>query len=245
MQNVNLKKVFFFILFFSLFNQLLYGQNYKEQMQRADLLFEKQAYVEALKAYEQLLMQSGRASPGMLLKMAYIEEGLQNYTKSLYYLNLYYVYNPNQKVIDKMKEIALQHNLKGYEFKDVDFLMLLYERYYLYIALTLLALSCITLLSMTVKIIKREYLPGRHIIGFLVFLLVVFLFLNFRRNEARAIVAQDNVYLMSAPSAGAKLVTIIGKGHRLEVKDRKDIWLQVELNGHTAFVRKQNVLLIQ
>lgn len=245
MQNVDLKKVFFFILFYFLFQKLLYAQNYKEQMQQADTLFEKQAYTQALKYYEQLLLQSGRASAGMLLKMAYIEEGLQNSTKALYYLNLYYAYKPSQRVIDKMKEMALQHNLKGYEFKDVDFFMVLYERYYLYIALTLLTLSCITLLSMIARIIKREYLPARHIIGFLFFLLTIFLFLNIKTNEARAIVAQDNVYLMSAPSAGAKLVAIIDKGHRLEVQASKDIWLQVELNGQIAFVRKQNVLLIQ
>jgi uncharacterized protein YgiM (DUF1202 family) len=69
--------------------------------------------------------------------------------------------------------------------------------------------------------------------------------LNIRRNVSKAIVAQDNVYLMDAPSAGAKLITIMGKGHRLEVQDKKDIWLQVKLGHQKAFVRKQNVLLIQ
>jgi tetratricopeptide (TPR) repeat protein len=245
MQNVILKKVSFFILFFCLSVQLLFAQNYKEQMQQADLLFEKQAYTEALQLYEQLLAQSGKASPGMLLKMAYIEEGLQNYTKSLYYLNLYYSYKPSQQVIEKMKEIAAQHNLKGYEFRDADFFMVLYERYYLYIVLILLALCSVILFSMVFRIIKHEYLPGRHIVGFLLFLIIVFLFLNIKRNESKAIVAQDNVYLMDAPSAGAKLIAIMGKGHRLEVQGKQDIWLQVKWDNHTAFVRKQNVLLIQ
>ena len=245
MQNVIIKKVLFFVLFFFPFNDLLYAQKYYEQMQQADLLFEKQAYTEALLLYEQVLAQSGQASPAMLLKMAYIEEGLQNYTKALYYFNLYYAYKPNQQVIEKMKEIAVQHNLKGYEFKDADFFIVLYEQYYKYILLALLSLCCITLLSMIFKIIKREYLPSRHLVGFLLFLIIVFLFLNIRKNVPRAIIAQDNVYLMDAPSAGAKLITIMNKGHRLEVQDKQDIWLQVKFSNQKAFVRKQNVLLIR
>jgi uncharacterized protein YgiM (DUF1202 family) len=72
-----------------------------------------------------------------------------------------------------------------------------------------------------------------------------FLFLNIKRAEQRAIISQDNVYLMNAPSAGAQLVYIAQKGHRLDVQGKQDIWVQVLWNGKTAFVRQQNVLLVE
>ena len=42
----------------------------------------------------------------MLLKMAYIQEGLEQYPEALYYLNLYYNQNPSKKVLAKMETLA-------------------------------------------------------------------------------------------------------------------------------------------
>jgi tetratricopeptide (TPR) repeat protein len=247
MQNVILKKLCLFLyIFFALHQEVIsQNQNYLKQINQADSLFTTGNFEVALKKYEQVLAQSGKASPGILLKTAYIYEGLQDYTKALYYLSLYYSYKPNQLVVDKMKELATKHNLKGYEFKDVDFFMVLYERYYFYIAAGMLFVCALSLSSIVIRKLRRHYLPARHIVGFLLFLVVVFLFLNIKKNVPRAIIARDNVYLMEAPSAGARLIDIMPKGHRLDVKASKDIWLQVVWDNQTAFVRQQNVLLIR
>jgi tetratricopeptide (TPR) repeat protein len=245
MQNIDLKKIGFFLFLFVLLSQLTYSQNFKSQVAMADSLFVQQNFTQALQLYEKLFSQSGKASPAMLLKMAYIEEGAGNYTKALYYLSLYYIQRPNLQVVNKMKDIAATYNLQGYEFKDVDFFMILYQRYYIYFALVVLAISFIWLASLVARKVRREYLPARHLIGCMLFLIVVCLFLNIKKAEKRAIISQDNVYLMNAPSAGAQLLYIARKGHRLDVKGKQDIWVQVLWNGKPAFVRQQNILMVE
>jgi tetratricopeptide (TPR) repeat protein len=245
MQNIDLKKIAFFLMAWFLLISSAYSQNTTFQVAEADSLFINQQFSQALQLYERVFYQSGKVSPAMLLKMAYIEEGTGNYTKALYYLSLYYIQRPNLQVVNKMKEIATTYNLQGYEYKDVDFFMTLYQRYYIYFSLVVLAISIIWLASLVARKIRREYLPARHLMGCLTFLIMVFLFLNIKRTDQQAIIAQDNVYLMSAPSAGGNLVYIAQKGHRLDVEATQDIWVQVVWNGKPAFVRKQNVLLVE
>jgi tetratricopeptide (TPR) repeat protein len=247
MQNVILKNLSLFV--FAFFVQFLpvYGQNYNSQIQQADSLFAGGDFTGSLKVYQQILSRSGKAAPGILLKMAYIYEGLEDYTHALYFLSLYYSYKPSQQAIDQMKNIAARYNLTGYEFKDVDFFMVLYERYYVYITSVLLLICIVLIASMIGRKIRKQYVPARHIIGLALFLIIVFAFLNitFRYKSVKAIIARDNVYLMSAPSAGAALISILPKGHRLDIERQEDIWLQVSWNNQTAYVRQQNVLLIE
>lgn len=247
MQNVTLKKLCLFLCLFCMLGVSCYSQTYRIQIQQADSLFAMGNFTASLKMYEQILSQSGKASPGILLKTAYIYEGLADYTQALYYLSLYYRYKPSQQAVDHMKDIASRHQLKGYEFKDVDFFLILYERYYVYIAAILLLICLLLLASLIGRKLRRHYVPARHILGLILFLIIVFLFLNikFRYKSGKAIIAQDNVYLMGAPSAGATLISILPKGHRLDIISREDIWLQVAWNEQTAFVRQQNVLLIE
>jgi hypothetical protein len=247
MQNVTLKKLSLFVYTYIVLIVSVYGQGYATQIQQADSLFASGNFIGSLKVYEQILSQSGKASPGILLKMAYIYEGLEDYTKALYYLSIYYSYRPSQQAIDQMKNIAARHNLTGYEFKDADFFMVLYERYYVYITSVLLLICTILLSSMIGRKLRRQYVPSRHIVGLILFLIIVFASLNitFTYKSVKAIVAHDNVYLMSAPSAGSTLISILPKGHRLDIKNQQDIWLQVNWNEQTAYVRQQNVLLIE
>lgn len=245
MQNVKLKKYCFFSLLFVVLSQMAYSQDFRPEIALADTLFKQQNYTQSIQIYEQVFAQSKQASRGMLLKMAYIEEMAGNYTKTLYYLSLYHMQRPNLQVVNKMKELASSYNLQGYEFKDVDLFIILYQRYYPYFALVLLSICFIWLASLIARKVRREYLPARHLIGCFFFMAITLLFLNIKKNERRVIIAQDNVYLMDAPSAGAKLVSIIKKGHRLEFEGKQDIWIQVMWNGEPAFVRQQNVLLIQ
>ncbi|QHT68719.1 tetratricopeptide repeat protein [Rhodocytophaga rosea] len=225
----------------------MYGQSYTYQIQQADSLFERGDFTGSLKLYEQILSQSGKASPGILLKMAYIYEGLEDYTQALYYLSVYYSFRPSQQAIDQMKNIASRHNLTGYEFKDADFFMVLYERYYVYITSALMLICTILLASMIGRKLRRQYVPSRHMIGLILFLIIVFAFLNitFRYKSVKAIIAHDNVYLMSAPSAGASLISILPKGHRLDINNQQDIWLEIVWNEQIAYVRQQNVLMIE
>lgn len=245
MQNVDLKKMAFFLIFLSGVSHVAYCQGFKFGIAQADSLFAQQNYTQALSAYEQIYSQTGQVSPAMLLKMAYVEEGKGTYTKALYYLSLYYMQRPNLQVVNKMKEIAATYNLQGYQFKDVDFFMILYQRYYAYFTFAILMISFIWLASLIVRKVRRDYLPARHLVGCMLFLIVSLMFLNIKKADQQAIISQDNVYLMNAPSAGAALIYIAQKGHRLEVQDQEDIWIKVVWNGKPAYVRQQNVWLVK
>ncbi len=133
------------------------GATSEQRLHRADSLFVNASYIDALPLYESLLQRLQSASPAMLLRMAFIEEGAGNYTKALYYLNLYHLQIPNAAVALKMQELAARYNLLGYEFSDLDYFMIWYDRYYLYLAIGILLLNvCIFLIIVLRK--ERESL---------------------------------------------------------------------------------------
>jgi tetratricopeptide (TPR) repeat protein len=109
------------------------GQTAEALLHQADTLFRARRYTESLRTYEQILQGSGQATPAMLLRMAFIEEGLGRYTEALYYLNLYYRRQPRQAVAVKMEDMAARYNLAGYQFSDLDFFFIWYDRYYDYL----------------------------------------------------------------------------------------------------------------
>ena len=47
----------------------------------------------------------------------------------MYYLNKAYELNPNEKILAKLNEMAILHELKGYELSDFNFLILFYKQY--------------------------------------------------------------------------------------------------------------------
>jgi hypothetical protein len=50
---------------------------------------------------------------------------------------------------------------------------------------------------------------------------------------------------MTAPSAGAEVVKISEKGHKVKVAGQQDVWMQIEWNGEIAFVRQDNLRLLR
>lgn len=241
----NLTKKTLLLVQLLLFCGSLLGQSTEALLLQADSLFLNKQYSESLRKYEQLLDQAGQATPAMLLRMAFIEEGLGNYTQALYYLNLYYRQQPGQVVAVKMEELAARHNLVGYRFSDVDFFFMWYDRYYTYLMAALMLLSLLLLGVAAQKKVKGRFMLIRHGVGLILVLLLNVALLNLRSGVAQAIVSQDNTYLMNAPSAGAGLIHVVQKGNRLDVSGRQDIWLKTEWNGQTAYVRQHHVLLIR
>jgi hypothetical protein len=239
------KKNHKYLLFLFALVQVSYAQSYTEKIKEGDFLFSQKQYTQSLQVYEQVMTQTGQASPGMLLKMAFIEEGLDNYTKALYYLNLYYLKVPKQQIILKMKELAERHNLRGYEFGDLDFFITLYNQYYVYLAAIFLVASSLLVVVIIRKKVRRVEIPIRHGIGCILFLLSGLAFLNMNFYRDKAIVVNDYTYIMNAPSSGAKLIRVIRKGHRIPVHGQQDIWVKTEWNNQPAYIRSQNVLLIK
>ena len=63
----------------------------------------------------------------MLLKMATIEESLDNYEKSIYYLELFQKNKNENKVLDKINDIVDDKNLNGLENSDKKIFINIYK----------------------------------------------------------------------------------------------------------------------
>lgn len=210
-------------------------------LKQADSLFQTGKYTESYEIYQHLLKEERLVSPSMLLKMAFIREGLGDYTSALYYINLYYLQTADKKALSKMEELAEKKNLQGYEFNDMEFFKTIFFKYFNEIVLTLAALA-VLLVSLTIyKKSKYESRPIGLAITTVVVLGLLFYTLNFGKEYNKGIVMQNNTYLMEGPSAGAKVVAIIGKGHRLPIHGSQDIWKKTEWDGKNAYIKQDKI----
>lgn len=210
------------------------------QLQRADSLFAKRQFTQSQAIYQQLWAQD-HYTPAMLLRMAFIEEGLGHTARSLYYLNMHYLLTHDEGVRNHMQEVAQRNRLQGYETSSADRLLFLLHRYTvpLQVALAAVAVFCLALM---VRQQRQGYRPTGP---FTVLALSLLLMLGaglYPAVPAHGIVTQAPVYVMSGPSSGAKVEAILSSGHRLKVAGRHDVWLKVDWQGHEAYVKESQVL---
>src|SRR5690349_2721164 len=114
MQNSVLKFLTSFALILCLSPLALGQPTNNPLLQRADSLFQQKRYTQSFEIYN-TLFQSHRYSPAMLLKMAYVQEGLNRISQSAYYLNLYYLATQDESALTKLGELADKYRLEGYE----------------------------------------------------------------------------------------------------------------------------------
>ncbi|WP_205499768.1 SH3 domain-containing protein [Rufibacter psychrotolerans] len=237
-----LSLLFWAVLFFPA--QPLQAQEPTQLLSKADSLYAHHQYTQALEIYEKLLAQNRIYSPQMLLKMAYIHEGLQQYTHSMLYLQLFYSKSPSRSVLRKMEEVGLQQHLSGYEYTDWDFFKTQFYKYYSKILELLLAGAVIAMTLLVRRWLKKKPISSEAMVGFLGYLGFIFYFANFLTLDQQGIIQNGNVPIMNAPSAGAGLVASVGTGHKVNILGQEDIWYQIEWKGQPAYIRKNNLLLL-
>ena len=216
----------------------------KDLLASGDSLFNSGKYTESYKEYETLLEIYNQYTPQMLLKMAFIKEGLGDYTNTLYYLNLYFIQKADRDVIEKISTLATKHNLNGYKMSDNEYFSALFRQYYFFIYGGFLAISILLLFMMVNKNRKKKeaIAPGMLLLT----LTAIFFFAgNIFLNQNKAIIAQNNALMMNAPSAGATLIKKLESGHRVEILDKEDIWYKVSLNNREGYIRDSQLLLIK
>lgn len=243
MQTTCLKILSVFFVFFLCFSQPIYSQVNKFNVFLADSLFNQNQYTLALQHYEEILEKGALYSPSMLLKMAFIKEGSRDYTGAMYYLHLYYTKTPNRKVLRKMEDLALHHQLSGYEYSDLQFFKTQFHKYYLLIleGLLLVAVAIVTVLVSRRKI---KTVSGSFKLGFVLYLAFIFYYINYLDLGQEGIIRFNRIPIMSAPSAGASWLATATKGHKLKLTGEKDIWYEVQWKNRPAYIRKQNILLL-
>ncbi|UXP32238.1 hypothetical protein N6H18_18010 [Reichenbachiella agarivorans] len=213
----------------------------KSSLSQADSLFKERKYTESFEIYHQILENEGQASPQMLMKMAYIKEGLGNYSQALLYLNKYYLLTSNKNARTKMQDIAEEHTLEGYEVTDTDFFKGLVNRNYFLVNISILAIALLLFVVVVYRKFWSKTNAYPYAISMCVLLIVFFFVSNFQLSPEQVIVTHDHAYLMDGPSSGSDLVEVIQKGHRLTVVTEDDVWCKVMWRDTEVYVKQSMV----
>ena len=213
------------------------------RLHQADSLYEKKRFTQALEQYQTILSKQ-QYSSAMLLKMAFIEEGLNRVGQALYYLNLYYLASNDKFALEKMEELASKYHLGGYEQSETDVLLSHYYDHHLQISI---ALAAVAIFALSLAFFSRwkGKRPIASTLSLFFVLILLLVHVNAASEYSTAIIGEPNVFLMDGPSAGASVVTVAEEGHRVRVTGKVDVWYEVKWNDHTVYVRDHNVLLVQ
>ncbi|WP_461490527.1 SH3 domain-containing protein [Pontibacter sp. HJ8] len=230
------------LLFLALTTEPVYSQTDNKSLFKADSLFNNQQYVEAFAVYDSLLQHQQVYTPQMLLKMAYIKEGLRDYTGAMYYLHLFYKKQPSRSVLKKMEELGQAHRLSGYEYNDLQFFKTQFSKHYMRILELMLLVAVVTVTVMFVSWRKGHRFSGTFKTGFILYLLFILYYINFLNLGDEGIIKNDQVAIMSAPSAGATWLATATQGHKVPITGEQDIWYEIKWKGQKAYIRKNNLL---
>jgi len=220
------------------------AQPQNPSLRHADSLFQAHQYTQSFAIYDQLLKQK-KYSPAMLLKMAYIQEGLGRQSLSLYYLNLYYLATDDSQALQKMEEVATRNRLVGYENNATLQLLARVREYNVQI---IGSLAAIIVLMFAILVYRRVRHQARPVLaGFLVlfFCAVLYGYAYYSKAPARGIVVDSPAYLMSGPSAGSSKVAILTEGHQLEILGKQDVWVNVLWMDRKVYIKESELLPVK
>ena len=207
---------------------------------KADSLYTARQYTQAFTLY-QAVFEGGRYTPAMLLRMAYIQEGLDHLGESLYYLNLYFLATNDTQALKKMEELAKKNNLEGYETSESARILAWLQDQYFTIAWTLASLSILLLALTGYQRVKKHGTPSLTGVALVLVLALLFVHINFSLRYERGIIARPMTYLMSGPSSGSSVIAIVGEGHSLAIRGREDVWMKVEWKNEEVYVRGDRI----
>lgn len=210
MPNINRNFIIKFSIFLTIILQSINCQADNNKLILADSLFNAKSYKEAYNLYTDILQNDEAYSPAMLLKMAYITEGMGNYEDASLYLSKYYDHNPSPKVISKIKSLTDQPDLKGYTVSDSAQFFKILTDYQQPITGTLALLLVVSLIFIFVK--KKTHQP-KYLIPSAILILLVFMSNNFLVAPQSGIIKESPTIIMGQPTAAGKFIEKIGRAH--------------------------------
>lgn len=232
------RKLFFIVLIIS--NIQAFSQHENYALQVADSLFNNQRFTQSFELYDSVYHLQ-KATPAMLLKMAYIKEGLGDYTLAQYYLNEYYLATNNDLALTKMEKLAKEKELVGYETNDLNFIRSLYYKHFQWLTIGVFTIALVLFVFFVIQLKKFKKIPPVTSFFLLAILISLFALINFGKSYNEALIIKNNTFVMAGPSAGADVIDVITKGNKVEIKGQKDVWLQIEWQGETGFIKSNNV----
>lgn len=231
-------------LIICLFPAGLYAQTENPLLQRGDSLFKLKRYTQSLELYNKLF-DDHRYTPAMLLKMAFIEEGLNNTSKAAYYLNVYYLATQDDAVPNKLEELAQKNNLEGYSASEADSIRAAYLKYHTLIAIILTALAALTIAIAAVQRILFKRKPVGEFVALCLLGVVFFVHVSQSSRWSQAIIVKNNTYIMNGPSAGASVISIVRDGHRVSTLGEHDVWTKVSWGEKEGYIRTTSLLPVK
>ena len=211
-------------------------------LNKADSLFNLQIYTEAKLIYDSLYYKENLYSESMLLKMALIEEGLENYEKSIYYLSQYQSINNNESSEIKIKKIANNYDLEGYEKNDFDYLQNILKENRIIIIYSLLLLILLIFIINIYRILKSKKAPTL-VLTFYIISILFLVIININLPKS-GIVYFENTFIMEKPSSGSNLYQIVKKGDKLKIIGEESVWYKIKINKTEKYIRKKNIKII-
>jgi len=243
-QNLDFKNILLILIISFFVTGAVKADDVSTEQKLADSLFDQQKYTQSFEIYNKLLKSDKLTSPAMLLKMAYIKEGLGDFSSALYYLNLYYLRTHNKRALRKMEDVAKKYTLEGYKYTDFEFFMNIFYRYYSAIIYGLSGIVILLLSYMLYKKLRRNLNPGFSLFYLILAVGILFYVVNFGKKYQKGIIISPETYLMDGPSSGAKLIAVANIGHRVQVLGKDDVWVKIEWRGNTAYIKENNILQI-
>jgi hypothetical protein len=209
-------------------------------LQKADSLYSQKQFTQSFEVYQRI-HKTGQYSPAMLLKMAFIQEGLNKPSLALYYLNLYYLATGDEQALIKMDELAAKNGLSGYEHTQLSQARELITRYQPHVAAAI-ASSIIFLMAIGIYQNRKGRKPIAAMVLIFVGLLFLGLFINFVQPDRTAIVIGTNTIAMNGPSSGASAIGLLQEGNKVRIKNKEDVWLKVYWADRYVYVRQSQVV---
>ncbi len=180
----------------------------------------------------------------MLLKLAYVSEQQGDIARLLYYLQTYLDRKPDAAVLRRMNEIARVNGLSGYETDDLNYFLLFYKQFGLYVLSLLLLPAVYVCVVMVQKTLRRKEIPRSRKWVTLLYLTALLIFVNLPEGYQSGIVSQDQVLLRQQPSAAAPVAVVINRGHKVNILGHQDIYLRVLWNNQLYYLREDQVWLL-
>ncbi|RAI84195.1 SH3 domain-containing protein [Algoriphagus yeomjeoni] len=236
----NVKSIFLtkLLIFLSISLQSIHCQADVIGLNKADSLFNVRSYKEAMEIYDSNY-QSGVYSPAMLLKMAFISEGIGDNERATLYLSKYYDLEPNPQAITKIKSLTGQSSLVGYEVSDGQRFLIFLTEYQEYIVG---ALAIFLLLSIVTSwITGRKSEKTQTFWPTILLIVLIFFANNFLNSPRTGLITSSPTFIVSKPSAGGDLIDMVEPGHRVHIKSSKDIWYEVDWKDKSAYIKKSDV----
>lgn len=235
---MKLFKYVFFVLF--VITLKIDAQSINTKISVADSLFSARRYTQSLDLYKDIY-NSGQATPAMLLKMAYSEEALDNLGNALVYLHDYYRFTSDDKVLNKMDELAQINALEGYKESELEQIKTILNDYRYMLFLIFVALAILVFIMMVRKFKKHEEKSLGLAVSFVLTLFLALYVLNFTDAKPSGIIMTDSAFIMSGPSAAAQLIEVVDQGHKVDLIGESDIWVEIIWRGKRAYIRENNI----